>query len=198
MRFNIKLYQVLMCTAFTLAACAASAINSNNSSNTASINRSDSETDAPSLKKYFPQQVGKFKLDTANMSDEESKSMRRSWVSLFAATDFARGVYLVPNPQAQNLSEAVESAVLLTVASFPSSERANSTVASLANVLEGRGYTIERKRLRKDGGREAEMTLAMSRDADDWAVIWSRGAMVFQVQAPKKENVLDFAQSFPY
>jgi len=196
MRFNVRLYQVLMCTAFTLAACSASSINTNSSSNTTSINRSDSETDEPSLKKYFPQQVGKFKLNTADMSDEESKSMRRSWVSLFGATDFERAIYV--NPEAQNLSEAIESAVLLTVASFPSSERANSTVASLANVLVDRGYTIERKKLGKDSGRESEITLGASRDATDQAVIWSRGAIVFQVQAPKRDYALDFAQSFPY
>jgi hypothetical protein len=154
----------------------------------------------PLLKKYFPQRVGKFTLATANISDEESKSMRRSWVSLFGATEFARGIYF-DHPEAQELSQAIEASVLLTVALFPSRRRADAAVASLVSALEGRGYAIERKRLgaSKERLAGAEVTIATSPNADDWAVIWSRGSVVFQVQAAKKkEKALDFAHSFPY
>ena len=154
----------------------------------------------PSLKKYFPPRVGKFTLETANLSDAETESMKRSWVSLFGATDFARAIYLIPDPEVQEISQALERAVLFTVASFPSGERAEAAVASLTGVLTGRGYTIERRRSAESGGRAAkEMALATSQNADDWAVIWSRGAVVFRVQvARKKEAALDFAHSFPY
>ena len=153
----------------------------------------------PSLKKYFPQRVGKLTLATANISDEESKSMKRSWVSLFGATEFARGIY--SDPEAQELSQAIEASVLLTVASFPSGKKAASAVVSLTTALVGRGYTIERKRLGESSARRggAEMTIATSQNADDWAVIWSRGSVVLQVQsARKKGKALDFARSFPY
>jgi hypothetical protein len=153
----------------------------------------------PSLKKYLPQRVGKFKL-TGNTNDEQSTAMKRSWVSLFGATDLARGIYLIPDPKAQSIARAVEAAVLLTVASFPSHKEADSAATSLANMLMGRGYTIERKRLGKSRGRgaRAEVTLARSQNADDWVVFWSRSSVVFQVQAVKQEKVLDFAQSYPY
>ena len=123
--------------------------------------------------------------------------MKRSWVALFGATEFSRGIY--SDPESQDLSQAIAAAVLLTVASFPSSKKADSAVASLTTVLMGRGYAIERKRLGESSGRSAEMTIAASQNADDWAVIWSRGSVVFQVQSStKKENALGFARSFPY
>jgi hypothetical protein len=143
--------------------------------------------------------VAKFTLATANISDEESKSIRRSWVLLFGATEFARGIY--SDPEAQELSQAIEASVLLTVALLPTRKRADAAVASLVSALEGRGYAIERKRLGASKGRPAgaEMTIATSPNADDWAVIWSRGSVVFQVQAAKKkEKALEFAHSFPY
>jgi hypothetical protein len=164
--------------------------------NTTSSSKARTHT-PPSLKKYFPQRVGKLILATANISDEESKSMKRSWVSLFGAIEFARGIY--SDPEAQELSQAIEASVLLTVASFPSGKRADSAVASLTTALVGRGYSIERKRLRESSVAGAEMTIAAGPNADDWAVIWSRGSVVFQVQsASKKETALDFARSFPY
>ena len=153
----------------------------------------------PSLKKYFPPRVGKFILVTADMSDEETQSMKRAWGSL-GATDFARGIYQIPNPNAQNLSQLLEGSVLLTVASFPPSKPAISMIASLATLLEKRGYTIERKVLRKNNakGLRVRMILASSPNLNDWAVMWSRGTVLFQVQSPKKkEDALDFAQSFP-
>ena len=125
--------------------------------------------------------------------------MKRSWVSLFGATEFARGIY--SDPQAQELSQAKDASVLLTVASFPSGKTADSAVASLATVLVGRGYTIERKKLDESSARKAgsELTIATSPNADDWAVIWRGGSVVFQVQsARKKENAIDFARRFPF
>lgn len=161
---------------------------------------SKGRTPAPSsLKKYFPERVGKLVLVTPNISDEESKSMKRSWVLLFGAAELTRGIY--SDPEAQELSQAIDASILLTVASFPSGKTADSAVASLATFLVGRGHTIERKKLDESSARKAgsELTIATSPNADDWAVIWSRGSVVFQVQsARKKENAIDFARRFPF
>jgi len=182
------------CLVIVLTECAVSA--QVRPHQTTSASKASART-PPSLKKYFPQRVGKLILTEANLSTEESKSMKRSWVSLFGATEFSRGIY--SDPESQELSQAIAAAVLLTVASFPSSKKADSAVASLTTVLMGRGYAIERKRLGERSGRSAEMTIAASQNADDWAVIWSRGSVVFQVQSStKKENALGFARSFPY
>jgi hypothetical protein len=166
---------------------------------TSSALKAQTNPTTPSLKKYFPQRVGKFVLVTADMSDEETQSMKSAWVSL-GATDFARGIYQIPNPNVQDMSQLLEGSALLTVASFPPSKTANSMLESLATLLGTRGYTVERKILNKRNvkGLKVRIIVASSPNLNDWAVIWSSGSVLFQVQSPKKkEDAIDFAQSFP-
>jgi hypothetical protein len=152
-----------------------------------------------SLESYFPLRVGKFQLEKAKLSDGESESMKRLWTRLFSATNFRRAIYVSPDPKVETFSQAVDHALLLTVASFRTPRHATSRFTSLTDALKQRGYTLEETQLLRSGGRKIVATLASNAAADDWAVIWTKGSVMLQVQSSKDiEMALEFASSFPY
>jgi biopolymer transport protein ExbD len=152
---------------------------------------------ASPLKKYVPKQVGRFILTATDVGDDKLGPVAHAWSSV-GATAYSRHLYQqLIGRESDSLLEGI---VIFTVVSFPTAAEADLTVAALAGVLQGQGYSVERK----DGGagaragRGERLVFATKRDGGGSAAFWSRGAVLLHAQTPANgDDALEFARGFP-